>query len=99
MAREGDPRGARRSALAASLASKKAQARYELFLERVPRLIAGEARGRRGPALAEALALWEKARDLGGSATRLSLDPQTTIFELAGLLAALAPESAPHPDG
>ena len=99
LAREGDPRGARRSALAASLASKKAQARYELFLERVPRLIAGEARGRRGTALADALALWEKARDLGGSATRLSLDPQTTIFELAGLVAALAPESAAHPDG
>ena len=40
----------------------------------------------------KALGVWEKARDLAGGAVRLSLDPQTTVFELAGLLATLAPD-------
>jgi DNA polymerase-3 subunit delta' len=55
-------------------------------------VIAAEARNRRGAALAQALGLWERAHDLAGSATRLSLDPQSVVFELAGLLATLAPE-------
>lgn len=91
---EGDPANARRAALAAQLAPKKVQPRYELFLERAPRLIAEAARERRGEALASALRLWEAARDLSGSAARLSLDPQTTVFEMTGLLAALALEPA-----
>jgi len=91
--REGDPFNQRRSALARQLALKAAQPRYEMFLERAPSAIAAEARGRSGPALAEAIALWEKARALAGSAVRLSLDPQTTVFELAGMLAALAPNA------
>lgn len=91
LVREGDPTNARRSALAQSLSLKAAQPRYEAFLARAPSLIAAEAKQRRGPSLAEALRLWEKASDLAGSATRLSLDPQTVVFELAGLLATLAP--------
>ena len=91
IARQGDASNARRSALAQSLAGKSAQPRYEALLERLPSRIAEAARGRRGQPLAEALALWEKARDLAESAPRLSLDPQATVFELAGLLAALAP--------
>jgi DNA polymerase-3 subunit delta' len=91
LAAKGDPTNARRSALAQSLALKSAQPRYEAFLARAPSRIAAEARRRRGPALAEALALWERASDLAGGAQRLSLDPQSTAFELAGMLAALAP--------
>ncbi len=91
LAARGDPSNAGRSALAQSLALKAAQPRYEAFLARAPALIAAAARSRRGPALAEALALWERATVLAGSARRLSLDPQATVFELAGLLAALAP--------
>ena len=94
LVREGDPRNARRAALAQSLALKSAQPRYEAFLARAPSRIAAEARRRRGPALAEALALWERAAALAGSAQRLSLDPQSTVFELAGMLAALAPVAA-----
>lgn len=94
IARSGDRTNARRSALAQSLALKAAQPRYEAFLVRAPTLIARAARERRGAALAEALRLWERAHDLAGSATRLSLDPQSVVFELAGMLAALAPRQA-----
>jgi DNA polymerase-3 subunit delta' len=89
---KGDPTNARRAALAQSLALKSAQPRYEAFLERAPAAIAAAARGRRGPALASALALWERASGLAVAARRLSLDPNAVTFELAGLLAALAPE-------
>lgn len=87
----GDPANARRSKLAQELSTRSAQPRYEAFLGRVPSLIARTARDRRGPALAEALGLWERAQHLAGSATRLSLDPQSVVFELAGMLAMLAP--------
>ena len=94
IARSGDRTNARRSALAQSLALKAAQPRYEAFLRRAPSLIAARARERRGRALAETLGLWERAQDLAGSALRLSLDPQSVVFELAGMLAALAPRQA-----
>jgi DNA polymerase-3 subunit delta' len=94
LVRGGDPVNARRAALAHSLSLKSAQGRYEAFLARAPARIAAEARARRGPALAQALKLWERASSLAGSAQRLSLDPQSTAFELAGMLAALAPEEA-----
>ena len=91
LARDGDPTNAGRAALAQSLAGKAAQPRYEAFLTRAPSVIAAAARDRRGPALDEALALWERATTLAVTARRLSLDPQSTVFELAGMLAALAP--------
>jgi DNA polymerase-3 subunit delta' len=94
IARRGDRTNARRSALAQSLSGRAAQPRYEAFLARVPSLIAREARKRQGRALAEAIGLWERAHDLAGSATRLSLDPQSVVFELAGMLATLAPRQA-----
>jgi DNA polymerase-3 subunit delta' len=94
LASHGDAGNARRSELAQSLAFKSAQPRYEAFLQRAPAFIAAAARERRGAALADALRLWERASDLAGSATRLSLDPQSVVFELAGMLAALAPEEA-----
>ncbi len=96
LAEKGDPTNARRVELAQALAAKSAQARYEAFLARAPSIIAEAAKQRRGPALAEALRLWERAHDLAGSATRLSLEPQSVVFELAGMLAALAPQKAPR---
>ncbi|HEY0626818.1 MAG TPA: DNA polymerase III subunit delta' [Allosphingosinicella sp.] len=94
LAGKGDPTNARRVELAQSLALKAAQPRYEAFLQRAPSFIAATAKERRGAPLAEALALWERAHDLAGSATRLSLDPQSVVVELAGMLAALAPKEA-----
>jgi DNA polymerase III subunit delta' len=88
---EGDPTNAVRSALARLLAAKSAQARYEAFLERAPGRIAAHARGLTGQRLADAITIWEQARALSEGAVRLSLDPQTTIFEIAGLMARLAP--------
>jgi len=92
--KSGDRNNARRSALAQNFTSKASQPRFEAFLDRVPSLIARAAKERRGPALAEALGLWKRAHDLAGSAVRLSLDQQSVVFELAGMLAALAPRQA-----
>ncbi|HEX8448926.1 MAG TPA: DNA polymerase III subunit delta' [Allosphingosinicella sp.] len=89
--REGDPANARRSALAQSLALKAAQPRYEAFLARAPSVIAAEAKKRGGPALAQALSTWERASGLASSARGLSLEPESVVFELAGMLASLAP--------
>ena len=91
LARHGDPTNARRSALAQSLAPKAAQPRYEAFLARAPARIAEAAREAAPAARIEAVRLWERAVELAGSARRLSLDPQSVVFELAGLLASLAP--------
>ena len=91
LAAKGDETNGRRVKLAQALALKAAQPRYEAFLARAPAVIAAAARERKGRALAEALGLWERAADLAGSAARLSLDPQTVVFELAGMLANLAP--------
>jgi DNA polymerase III subunit delta' len=85
----GDKGNSARTALAQSLALKKAQPRYEAFLERAPAAIAAHARNLSGKPLETAISAWEEARSLAGSAQRLSLDPQSTVFALAGLLASL----------
>jgi len=90
MAKTGDPTNEKRAELAQSLALKAAQPRYEAFLARAPSFIAVEARKRRGPALAEALTLWEQASQLSAIAVRQSLDAQATAFEMGGLIAGLA---------
>lgn len=92
LATQGDSTNAERSALAQNLSAKSSQARLEAFLQRVPSFIAAKARERRGPQLALALRLWEQASNLASSATRLSLDPQSVVFELCGMVAALAPQ-------
>lgn len=89
--RDGDPTNAVRMALARELTGKAAQARYEAFLERVPARIAAQSQLLSGPALEAAISLWEQARALADGAIRLSLDPHTTIFELATMLVRLAP--------
>lgn len=83
-------------ALSKTLSLKAAQPRYEAFLELAPAQIAYRAKMMSGGALAHALSLWEKARDLAASAVPLSLDSQSVVFELAGMLAAL--DIAPEPE-
>lgn len=90
---EGDPTNAIRAGLSKQLGTKAAQARYEAYLDRVPARIAAEARRRDGAAMAQAVGLWEEARRIGESAVHLSLDPATTVYELATMLAKLAPAS------
>ena len=93
LVRHGDPTNARRSALAGSLSLKAAQPRYEAFLARAPSRIATAAKERAGQNRAGAIRLWERAANLAGSARRHSLDPGSVVFELAGMLAALAGEA------
>ena len=88
--RSGDPGNAERSRLAQALSGKAAQPRYEAFLERAPAAIAVEARTRTGAELALALDAHREARELAAAATGLSMDPQATVFEMAGILARLA---------
>jgi DNA polymerase-3 subunit delta' len=90
----GDPTNAVRAGLARKLATKAAQPRYEAFLARISSRIAEHARGLSGDALPAAITAWERSRSLADQAVRLSLDPQAVVFELAGLLAALAPAGA-----
>lgn len=97
IAKTGDPDNGERVALARELSVKSARRRYEAFLERAPAFIASRAREREGRALAEAIASWEKARDLAAQAVPLSLDPAATIFELCGHVAVLAGEAANSP--
>ena len=90
IAMHGDPTNALRSALARTLSGKAAQPRYEAFLDRAPSRIAAAARD--GHDIAARVGLWREARSIADGAVRLSLDPQLTVFELAALLARLAPE-------
>jgi DNA polymerase-3 subunit delta' len=89
IADDGDPMNARRAALAKALAGKGNAARYEAFLDRVPAIIAREARTRTGPRLKTALDAQAAARDLAGAALGLSLDAQATVFEMAAIVATL----------
>ena len=89
IAGDGDPMNARRAALAKALAGKGNAARYEAFLDRVPAIIAREARTRSGPRLKTALDAQAAARDLAGAALGLSLDAQATVFEMAAIVATL----------
>jgi DNA polymerase-3 subunit delta' len=90
LAASGDP-GGNAIALADKLSSPSVQPRYEAFLDRAVRVIAAEARRREGPALRTALATYDEARDLAAAALGQSLDARGTAFEMAGLVARLAP--------
>lgn len=91
IAADGDRNNARRSKLAKSLALKAAQPRYEAFLDRAPSFIAERCAVRRGDPLRTALDAYDNARALAISARALSLDQQATVYEMAGLVARLAP--------
>lgn len=90
---QGDSSNAVRAELARSLSLKAAQERYEAFLERAPSFIAAAARTRSGEALRIALDAHDAARNLAAGALGLSLDAQGTVFEMAGIVARLAPVS------
>jgi DNA polymerase-3 subunit delta' len=90
--RQGDPTNARRSALSLELAKKGAAERYAAFLDLAPSLIAREARRLDGFPRERALDAYSKARELAGTAPRLSLDPAATVFQLGGILAEVADE-------
>ncbi len=91
LASHGDPTNAARARLAQKLSVKSAQKRYEAFLARTPGFIAQAAKKLSGDELANAIRQWETARQLAQSAIPLSLDQQSTVFALAGHVAALAP--------
>jgi DNA polymerase-3 subunit delta' len=88
--RQGDPTNARRSALASELGKKASADRYAAFLELAPTLIAREARMLEGGPRERALDAYAKARDLAAVAPRVSLDPAATVFQLGGIMAAVA---------
>jgi DNA polymerase-3 subunit delta' len=89
--RQGDPTNARRSELAQELGRKNAAERYAAFLELAPSLIAREARGLGGARLGRAIDAYGKARELASLAPRVSLDAAATVFQMGGILAAIAP--------
>jgi DNA polymerase-3 subunit delta' len=90
--RQGDPTNARRAELATELGKKASAERYDAFLELAPALIARESRGLRGSQLERALDAYAKARELAAVAPRVSLDPAATVFQIGGILAAVADE-------
>lgn len=85
----GDRDNAIRVDMAAKLALKAAQPRYEAFLRRVPSVIASFARGQEARHAAHAVDCWEKAAELASRATALTLDKKAVILEMGSLLAAL----------
>lgn len=91
LATVGDRANVARAKLAKTLAPKATQARYEAFLDLVPSFIAHHAADRTGEPLRIALDAYDTARALAISARALSLDQQATVFEMAGLVARLAP--------
>ena len=91
LASTGDPANAIRGKLAQSLSGKAALPRYEAFLARTPAFIAERARRAEGDALATALNAWERARALSQIAIPQSLIAETVVFEMAGMVASLAP--------
>jgi DNA polymerase-3 subunit delta' len=93
--RTGDPDNSKRSALASQLARKAAADRYSAFLDLLPSLVAEEARRVQEPKRARALYAYERVRELTTVAPRLSLDPAATVFQLGGILAAVAGPAVP----
>ena len=89
--RDGDPTNARRSELASDLGKKGSAEKYAAFLDFVPSMIAREARRFDGRQRERALDAYAKARELSAIAPRVMLDPAATVFEMGGLLAAIAP--------
>ena len=87
---QGDPDNSRRSKLASQLSGKAAADRYSAFLSMIPAIIAREARLASEPRRSRALDAYARARETAALAPRLTLDPAATIFELGGVLAAVA---------
>ena len=88
--RDGDRDNSKRSALASQLGRKASAERYSAFLDLLPSLVAREARELAEPKRERALAAYERIRELTVVAPRLSLDPAATLFQIGGILAAVA---------
>lgn len=93
IAAEGDADHAARRRLSKQLGLKAAQERYEAFLDRVPALLARSAREHTGAGLATTLDSYEEAREIARMARANSLDASGTVYELAGIVARLAPHT------
>ncbi len=91
----GDLNNKLRSQLADKLALKSAQARYEAFLRRAPQAIANAARFLDAKALAAPIAAYNDATTLSGRAIALSLDKQSVVLQMAGLMASVHASRAP----
>lgn len=94
IATTGDRDLALRSALAAALSVKTAQARYEAFLRRVPAFLAEEAARNAPSDLAPILAAWEAAEALQAKALPINIDKSSVVLELANLVASIAQSPA-----
>jgi DNA polymerase-3 subunit delta' len=92
--RDGDPDNRQRSALARSLSGKAAKGKFEAFLQYAPAFLAEQAKVTPAADLGPVLETWEKVRDLAGAAMPLSLDPSAVAYEIGGLIAQLAQDSA-----
>jgi len=90
----GDRSNALRSGLAEQLALKSAQPRYEAFLRLAPSVIAGQARQREASDALSAVEAWRAAASLANRAIPLSLDKQSVVLQIGGLLASLQPHKA-----
>ena len=89
MLREGDSTNSRRSDLALELGKRGAGERYAAFLEMLPSIVAREARNLDGASRERAVEAYARTRELTAVAPRLSLDPASTVFQLAGILAGV----------
>jgi DNA polymerase III subunit delta' len=85
----GDANNKYRGQLADKLALKAAQMRYEAFLRRAPQAIAAAAQHKQVDALAATIIAYTEANALAGRAISLSLDKQSVVLQMAGLLASL----------
>jgi len=92
--RTGDRDNALRSGLADRLALKAAQPRYEAFLRRAPSLIAEHTRKLDATQAHNGVAAWEAASELAARAIALSLDKQSVVFQMGGLLASIQAHTA-----
>jgi DNA polymerase-3 subunit delta' len=76
--------------LAQSLQGKAGQPRFGALLDLAPRTLAAHARAAPDTRLPALLDRWERAQKLASEAVPLSLEPQSVVAELAGLVAGAA---------
>ncbi len=88
--REGDATTAIRTKLAKSLSTKAAAERYASFLDMLPGLVAAEARAATGPRRMALINAYGDVRTTARLAPRLSSNPASTIYTMAGVLARVA---------
>lgn len=95
IARTGDPRLTDRQRIAGTVGGRAGADRFDLLVQRVPRLIRRVAAASEGERRGEALEAYSRVRELGGSARRLGLDQAVAATRMLTWLAALAPKARP----